>query len=119
MILFLIAVFGALGCVIRFLAEYATRLHHPTRRPWATAAVNAVGSGIAGYVAYRFVAVGEAHVHQILLTGFTGGLTTFSSAFAVPAILQREHHWGYSLALILTTPALCGGFFALGMVLAR
>jgi len=119
MILFLVVVAGAVGCVVRFLAEYVVRRHNPTLRPWATVAANAVGCGIAGLVAYRLVVVGDAHVRSVLLTGFCGGLTTFSSAFAIPAMLQREHHLGFSVSLVLTTPLLCWGFFALGMSLAH
>jgi fluoride ion exporter CrcB/FEX len=82
-------------------------------------AANALGCGVAGYVAYRLIGSTDAQLHDIVLTGFCGGLTTFSSAFAIPAILQREHHWGYSLTLILTTPLFCAGFFLVGMSLAH
>jgi CrcB protein len=119
MTLLLISLFGALGCVVRYLFEYAVRSRHPTRRPWATVAANALGSGIAGYAAYRLVGSTDAHVRDIVLTGFCGGLTTFSSAFAIPAILQREHHWGYSLTLVITSPLACAGLFTLGMALAH
>jgi CrcB protein len=117
--LLLISVFGALGCIVRYLAEYAVRRHHPTQRPWATVAVNALGCGIAGFVAYHFLGTSDAHVRDVAITGFCGGLTTFSSAFAIPAILQREHHWGYSLTLVLTTPLACAGLFAAGMALGH
>jgi CrcB protein len=118
-ILFLASVFGGLGCVVRYLAEYSVRRHHPTSRPWATVAANALGCGIAGYVAYRFTGVLNVHLREIAITGFCGGLTTFSSAFAIPAILQREHHWGYSITLIVTTPLLCAGLFVAGVSLAH
>lgn len=119
MTLLLVSLFGAIGCVVRYLAEYAVRRHHPTNRPWATVAVNAVGCGVAGYVAYRFVGSANAHWRDIMLTGFCGGLTTFSSAFAIPAILERDHHWKYSVTLILTTPLLCAALFVTGMALAH
>ncbi len=119
MILLLASLFGALGCTVRYLAEYAVRRHHPTRRPWATVAVNALGCGVAAFVAYRYLGAADAHVREVAITGFCGGLTTFSSAFAIPAILQREHHWGYSLSLVLFTPVACAGLFVLGMNLAR
>jgi fluoride ion exporter CrcB/FEX len=105
--------------VVRYAMEYGVRRHHPTNRPWATVAANAIGCGVAGYVAYRLLGNSDAHTRDIIITGFCGGLTTFSSAFAIPAILQREHHWGYSLTLIITTPLACAGLFAVGMLLAR
>jgi fluoride exporter len=117
--LFLVSVFGALGCIVRYLAEYAVRRHHPTNRPWATVAANAIGCGIAGFVEYQFAGSFDAHLRDIVITGFCGGLTTFSSAFAIPAILQREHHLGYSVTLVVTTPLLCAGLFVVGMSLAH
>ena len=117
MTLALLTVAGALGAALRFVMEYLVRRHHPTRRPWATVAANVLGAFVAGWIVYRLSASSDAHIHAILLTGFCGGLTTFSSAFAIPAILQPEHHWGYAVALLATTPVLCVGAFALGAAL--
>jgi CrcB protein len=119
MTLFLITVAGAAGCVVRFLSEYGVRRHHPALRPWATVAANAIGSGIAGWAAYKLVGTTDAHLHEIVITGFCGGLTTFSSAMAIPALLQREHHLGYSVVLVVTTPLFCAGTFLIGMALAH
>jgi CrcB protein len=117
--LLLLSIAGALGCCVRYVLEYIVRRNHPTSRPWATVAANALGTGIAGYAAYRLVGSADARIHAIVLTGFCGGLTTFSSALAVPVILQRAHHWRYSVALITTTPLLCAGMFVVGMSLAH
>jgi CrcB protein len=119
MTLVLVSIAGAVGCVMRYLLEYLVRRNHPTSRPWATVAANAIGTGIAGYAAYRLIGVGDGQFRTVVLTGFCGGLTTFSSALAVPVILQREHHWGYAAALLTSTPLLCGGMFMLGMSLAH
>ena len=119
MTLILVAIAGAGGCVVRFLGEYLVRRHNPTMRPWATVVANAVGCGIAGLATYRLIGHVDAHLKSVIITGFCGGLTTFSSALAIPAILQRQHHWGYSVALVLTTPLLCSAFFVLGMALAH
>ena len=119
MTLLWICLFGAFGCVVRYLLEYSVRRHHPTNRPWATVAANAVGCGVAGYAAYRLVGSADAHLRDVVLTGFCGGLTTFSFPFAIPAILQCEHHLGFSLALITTTPLTRAGLFTLGTALAH
>jgi len=108
---------GALGCLVRFAAEYAARLRRPTIRPWATVAANTLGCLIAGWVAYRFTASADAHQRAILLTGFCGGLTTFSSAFAIPAIIAREHHRAYAISLVVATPLLCAAAYAVGAAL--
>ena len=119
MTLLLVVLAGALGCVVRYTAEYLVRRHHPTRRPWATVGANVAGTAIAGWAAYRLLGSADAHARSVLLTGFCGGLTTFSSAFAVPALLQREHHVGYSITLVIATPVLCGAAFVAGMALAH
>jgi fluoride ion exporter CrcB/FEX len=105
MTLLFVTVAGAFGCVIRFLMEYVL--------------ANVVGTGIAGYVAYRLASVSDVQWRSVLLTGFCGGLTTFSSAFAIPAVMQREHHWRYSLTLVLTTPLLSAGAFVVGTSFAH
>ena len=117
MTLLLIAVAGAFGAAVRFVMEYLVRRHHPTRRPWATVAANVLGAFVAGWIVYRLSGPADAHLHEIWLTGFCGGLTTFSSAFAIPALVQREHHWGYAAAVVIATPVLSGLAFALGMSL--
>ena len=117
--LLLVTLAGAVGCVLRYLMEYLVRRRSPSSRPWATVTANVLGSGIAGFVAYCFVNFSGVHLRSVLLTGFCGGLTTFSSAFAVPAVMHREHHWRYSLTLVLTTPLLCTGAFVLGTALAH
>lgn len=119
MTLLFVTLAGAVGCVIRYLMEYVVRRSHPTSRPWATVGANMLGTGLAGYFAYRLVNLEDVHVRTVILTGLCGGLTTFSSAFAIPAILQREHHWRFSLTLVLTTPLLCAGAFIMGASLAH
>ena len=119
MTLLLVTLAGAVGCVVRYLMEYGVRRHHPTLRPWATVAANALGCLIAGWAAYRLTSSLDDHLHSIVLTGFCGGLTTFSSAFAIPALLVKEHHWRYSAMIVVSTPLLCGIFFAAGAALAH
>ena len=119
MTLVLVTLAGALGCVLRYLMEYVVRWRHPTLRPWATVGANALGCAVAGWGVYRLTSTMDGHLHSILLTGFCGGLTTFSSAFAIPALLVKEHHWGYSTAIVVSTPLLCGIFFAVGAGLAH
>ena len=114
MTLTLVALFGGLGSVVRYLLEYAVRRRHPVARPWATVLANALGCLAAGWITYRLTGPSDVRLHTIALTGFCGGLTTFSSAFAVPALLQREHHWGYAAALVVATPVVCVAAFALG-----
>lgn len=68
---------GIVGAVIRFLVARA----FGTRAVWAVLVVNVVGSAIGGAV----LALASGDVRLILLTGFCGGLTTFST-FGVETI---------------------------------
>ncbi|MDE3009060.1 MAG: CrcB family protein [Acidobacteriota bacterium] len=115
----LVALAGGVGAVVRFVMEYVVRRRHPTQRPWATVAANVVGTALAGYGAYRLTGLADVHLRSVVLTGVCGGMTTFSSAFAVPAIIAREHHPRYAVALVLATPLLCCGGFLVGMSLAH
>ena len=69
-----VAVGGALGAVVRQLASVS--LAGRGRIPWGVLVVNVVGSLIAG------LALGmplDPTLQLIILTGFCGGLTTFST----------------------------------------
>lgn len=114
-----ISLAGAVGCVLRYVLEYAVRRHHPVRRPWATVAANILGCAIAGWAAYRFVGVSDARTRTIVLTGLCGGLTTFSSALAIPALLYHEDHRLRAATLVVTTPLLCALAFVGGVALAH
>lgn len=117
--LLLVIVAGALGCVVRYLFEYLIRRRHPTVRPWATVAANVLGCTVAGWATYRLASSLDLHLRTVIVTGFCGGLTTFSSAFAIPALLAKEHHWRYSASIVVATPIFCGLFFAAGAALGH
>lgn len=79
-----VLVAGAVGAVVRYLVSRA--LAERSNFPWGVLVVNVVGSAIGGAV------LGLAHsggldpaVQLILLTGFCGGLTTFST-FSVESV---------------------------------
>jgi fluoride exporter len=75
MIAALVALGGAAGAVLRFLAGQ----HLDGRFPWGTLLVNTVGSGLLGLVAGLSL---SDSVSALLAVGFCGGLTTYS-AFVV------------------------------------
>lgn len=81
---------GALGAVGRYGASLA--LVGRSGFPWAILMVNTVGSAIGGAV-LALAAAGSlaADVRLIILTGFCGGLTTFST-FSVETIERVLAH---------------------------
>lgn len=78
-----VVIAGAIGS----LARYGVSRAFATRGfPWAVLIVNVVGSAIGGGVlALAEHASMSADLRMILLTGFCGGLTTFST-FAVDSV---------------------------------
>lgn len=79
-IAFIVAVGGALGCVLRYTA--AVLVPHD-RFPWATLAVNVLGSFVIAFVMFHGMARDAlgAEARFFLVTGLLGGFTTMS-AFA-------------------------------------
>ena len=65
----LVLLAGAAGALLRFLVVRVIAV------PWAVLAVNVVGSLVGGV----FIGATYGDLQLILLTGFCGGLTTFSS----------------------------------------
>jgi fluoride exporter len=83
-----VIVAGGLGAVLRYLTTLLLPL------PWGVFAVNVAGSAIAGgLLAMADAAAWDVGLQQVLVTGFCGGLTTFST-FAVETVeLARDDRW--------------------------
>jgi fluoride exporter len=106
---------GAAGAVIRFLT--ARLLATRSRFPFAVLCVNVVGSAIGGAV----LALAErgslsADIRLILLSGFCGGLTTFST-FSVETI-QLVDEGRIRAALLSVASNLVFGIAAAAVVYA-
>jgi CrcB protein len=78
----LVLLAGAAGALLRF---FTLRL---VRAPWAVLVVNVVGSFIGGVL----IGATTGDLRVILLTGFCGGLTTFStfSVETVQLVMERR-----------------------------
>lgn len=81
---------GTLGALLRYSVTRAF-VGRPARLPWAVLIVNIVGSLVAG-IAVAFGFSGQPEAQQIALSGFAGGLTTFStfSTETVQLALERR-----------------------------
>ncbi|MBC2773854.1 fluoride efflux transporter CrcB [Rhizobium sp. AQ_MP] len=116
----LVAVGGAAGSVARYLTGIAmTRLLGPGF-PWGTITVNIIGSFIIGLLtemmARKFSAPLELRL--LLVVGFLGGFTTFSS-FSLDTMALFERGEGltafvYVAASVLLSLAAAFGGLALG-----
>ena len=119
--LFYIAVGGACGTLARYgLAGLVQRVSGSSF-PWGTVSVNSLGCLLFGLIwtltSERFPGTGELQL--ILLTGFMGAFTTFSTFLAETGhLLADGEHW-YGLGNILLQNSVGLVLFFLGMALGR
>jgi CrcB protein len=101
-----IALGGAAGSVCRALVGLAVS----TRFPVATLLVNALGSLLIGWLMARFGSadpVVSPRLLNLLVVGFCGGFTTFST-FSWQTLEQMlKGQWGAAAANVLLSVALC------------
>jgi CrcB protein len=101
-----IALGGAAGSVLRALIGHAL----PSRFPWATLLINATGSLVIGWLMSRLGPLDGPEVFRwraLLVTGFCGGFTTFStfSWQTLEQLLRGE--WGAAAANIALSTTIC------------
>ncbi len=91
-----VVVAGSLGAVIRYLVG---RAGAKTSWPWPVLLVNVVGSLLAGVAIHTDLAL-------IVVTGFAGGLTTFSTFSVETVQLAGRGHWRAAAANVAANLAL-------------
>lgn len=85
----LLGIGAGIGAVIRYIITIAGKKWAQTF-PVATLIINTVGAFIAGVLATAML---PSTWSLILLTGFCGGFTTFSTYMTDTLVLFREHRW--------------------------
>jgi fluoride exporter len=116
----LLAVGGALGTNARYwLGVWVGRWSSPAF-PWATFAVNVLGSFAIGYLSVVLARwAPHPNVRLLVLAGFLGGFTTFS-AFAFDSLILYERGQPHlSLANAAGSVVAALAAVALGVCLAR
>ena len=86
---------GFIGTCLRFLTGKLCHMIAVTTFPWGTFIVNIVGSfliGILFALAEKGGVISPA-MNVFLITGFCGGLTTFSSFADDMYLLLTQRHW--------------------------
>lgn len=118
-----IAIGGALGASLRYLAAQGAARMFGVGFPYGTLTVNVVGSLLMGVLAAYFLGREATPVSAFALTGVLGGFTTFS-AFSLDTVLLIEGgrmgaacvYIGFSI--VLSVAALFVGMVTARMVLA-
>lgn len=116
-----ISVAAIVGANLRYLLSRLAAIELGSVFPYGTLFINIVGSFIVGF----FVIWASERVlidprwRLLVVVGFCGSFTTFSSyAFETMAYFEQGH-WGLMLANILSNNLLCLGAALAGMAVAR
>ncbi|MCC3764164.1 CrcB family protein [Glycomyces sp. TRM65418] len=118
MTLLLVAAGAAVGAPARFLTDLVLAHYAGRRLPWGTLAVNTIGSGLAVFLT---VTVTDPRWSALLITGFCGALTTYSTLSYETLLLVEDGRWHHAAANVaanLTGGAAAGllGFAAAHLI---
>ena len=116
-----ISVAAIAGANLRYVLSRLAALELGLVFPYGTLFINIVGSLIVGFFVIWTTerALVDPRWRLLVVVGFCGSFTTFSSyAFETMAYFERGQ-WGLMLANILTNNLLCLGGALAGMALAR
>lgn len=116
-----IAFGGALGAVSRYWLNSAVQRFNDSGFPLGTFAVNVLGSFLIGifFVLLTEKAQIAEQWRPVIVVGFLGGLTTFST-FSLDALLLFEQgHYNTALFYIISSVALCLIAAFAGMQISR
>lgn len=119
--LIFVAVGGSLGALARWGLATLVKNLLGQHLPWGTAAVNVLGSLLFGLVwaATESRVPVPANLRLLLLTGFMGSFTTFSTYMFDTAALIHQDRWVAAFGQVALQIALgLGGVFA-GIWLGR
>ena len=113
-----VALGGAVGSVARALVGMALR----SSFPWATLLINVTGSLLIGGLMARLgpaESESAASLRSLLVVGFCGGFTTFSTFSWQTLEQMQKGQWGAAAANVLLSVTLCLLAVWLGFRLGR
>ena len=90
-----VALGGAVGCVLRYAGTLGATRFLGAGFPWGTLFVNLLGCLLAGFVfsiAAKHAGLSPT-VRLLVLTGFLGGFTTFSTFMVETVTLIQDGSW--------------------------
>lgn len=116
-----LALGGALGAISRYWMSSALNQSGQMAFPFGTLSVNVLGSFLIGglyiYLSER-PELSEAYRH-LLITGFLGALTTFSTFSLETLLLIEQGHYNTALFNVLSSVIFCLGSAYLGISLSK
>ena len=116
-----LALGGALGAIARYWMTSGLNQPGQMAFPLGTLSVNVLGSFFIGglyiYLSER-PEISEGYRH-LLITGFLGALTTFSTFSLETLLLIEQGHYNTALLNVLSSVIFCLGSAYLGISLAK
>lgn len=113
-----VALGGGAGSVARAVIGYALQ----TRFPWATLLVNVAGSLVIGWLMARvgsFESATATRLQSLLVVGFCGGFTTFSTFSWQTLEQMMKGEWVAAVLNVLLSVSLCLAAVWLGFRFGR
>lgn len=111
---FMIAIGGACGALMRYLVSQFVAQQAGNTFPWGTMSVNLLGSLIIGILAgLSSGIIMKEPVRLLLVVGFLGAFTTFSTFSLENMHLLRDGHIKYAVMNILLSNG--GGLMLAGL----
>ena len=108
MIYLLIALGGASGSLLRYLLGGAVQRTSPTGFPIGTMVVNISGCFLIGILVRQFMNMQLSYdLRALLIVGFCGGFTTFSTFSAETFTLIEGGEYGRAGVYVLLSVTLC------------
>lgn len=110
---------GALGSMLRYATSILTAKYYANTFPLATFITNVLGCLIIGLLIGYFSKNGNQSLQFLLITGFCGGYTTFSTFAAENISLWQSQN--YFTLIVYTVASILIGLaaVALGMYLTK
>ncbi len=119
----LIAIFtgGGVGAVTRYLISLNMAKHFQINLPFATFAVNIIGSFIIGFLYFLFIEKADVSpaLKLALTAGFCGGLTTFSTFSLELFEMFANHQFIHAFSYAILSVTVCLLMTAIGAYFAK
>ena len=112
---------GVTGTVARYVLAGAVSEKTGGGFPWGTIVVNVIGCFVIGFldVIFEKKFLLSPNYRLLLMTGFCGAFTTFSTLMLETSNLLKENHFLYAFGNVLISFALGFAVFKMGAVIAE
>ncbi len=101
---------GGLGSVARFGTSVLVVNKFKSQLPWATLIANVLASLVLIWAVNKLAEGGlPAWFKPLVLVGFCGGFSTFSTFSYEILLLAKSNQWGWALANVLVSVLICVG----------